>query len=113
VPKNPQAIKLAISWPIGHHTDKSVSKLPEALGKNSRKRAPSTSNQELAEPNTDWKRNITWEIPTHASTKSSKESTNTDPVGCATSSDAKDTCNEEGHVECKTTPHDIRTYTPE
>ena len=37
--RNPQAISEPISWPIGHHTDRRVSKLWDALGRNSRKSA--------------------------------------------------------------------------
>lgn len=59
------------------------------------------------------KRAVNWKVASDTDTKSSIESTSTDPRGSSSSSNTKDTCEEQGAVEGNPTAHDIRADTPE
>jgi hypothetical protein len=56
---------------------------------------------------------ITWKVAANTSSHGSEETANANPVRGGTGSNTKDTGNEEGHVEGKTTTYDIGSDTPD
>lgn len=111
-----QARRLDTKLPTGHHTLSMVRRFPEANGRNSRKRAPSTgklpptprpkqaySAQVLQLPLTDWEQ--------HRYRSTYQNLPN--PIRATTRGKTKSTADHECEIECRATADDIRGNAPE